>query len=342
MSDQQSESHPHSKFTRRASQLKAASAFIVRLREMLSSITIDSLPNPTVSLISIHPHEKLKESFSKLLDHGILSAPVEKKEGGYEGFLDLRELVSAIVGIHQAQKEMIPDLEDYVNQLRDHPAMLPAILAGHDHLDTWTPSYMARICPIVSVPPQATLLDVCEHLGRGAHRVAVVEESGVIKQIISQSWMMDALCDLIEDMDSQIGISPVASISLETLGIAPKHVYSCKDTDVAIQAFRIMNSHKISGIPIVNSSGVLIGQVSGQDLKNFLKKRDTSDLDKQLKDFADLSQPISKFSVHQSSKVSEVITRFSDTKSHRLFLVDSNGLLIGVVSLKDILALLID
>lgn len=72
-----------------------------KLKELLLASSVDSITAPKKGVISLDSGDQVVQGFQKLLDNNILSAPVwDTKENKYIGFLDIRDLVSFCVFIH--------------------------------------------------------------------------------------------------------------------------------------------------------------------------------------------------------------------------------------------------
>ena len=78
-----------------------------KLKQLLLNNSVDSIPAPKNGVIQLDSTEQVVHGFQKLLDNNILSAPVwDAKEGKYIGFLDIRDLVSFCVFIHDNNLEV--------------------------------------------------------------------------------------------------------------------------------------------------------------------------------------------------------------------------------------------
>jgi hypothetical protein len=72
-----------------------------KLKELLKTNTVESFILPKGKVIVLESTELVVHGFQKLLDNHILSAPViDVKENKYIGFLDIRDLISFCVFIH--------------------------------------------------------------------------------------------------------------------------------------------------------------------------------------------------------------------------------------------------
>eukprot|EP00299_Pterocystis_sp_00344_P013501 c6620_g1_i1.p1 GENE.c6620_g1_i1~~c6620_g1_i1.p1 ORF type:complete len:307 (-),score=60.53 c6620_g1_i1:46-966(-) len=301
----------------------AAQLFRDHVRSFLSEITVRDLGEPTQSLVVIKD-EDLTQAFQKLLDHRLLSAPVLNHTGDrYVGFLDIRALVSSIVSMSKAQSKSF--------ELGDFVAQLTKAKSSPDHLHVWTPEYVAKINPIQSVTPDDNLLLVCEKFAKGTKRVAVVEGNGHLVRIVSQSWLIEKLA---QSTDPVLG-----AVTLAELGVTPKKVLGCTPDKSAIEAFELMDRHHVSAIALLDEDNHLLGQVTPDNLHHFLRSEQLKELNEPLSTLISPNQDeAAALSVTLESKLTEVFAALHQTKSHRLFIVDNDTRVIGVLSLKDILA----
>jgi len=80
------------------------SVFKKHCLELLNEFTVEAVPQPK-SIIQIESTTGVYEAFQILLKNDILSAPVyDVVEKCYTGFLDVRDVVSYVVFIHDEQK----------------------------------------------------------------------------------------------------------------------------------------------------------------------------------------------------------------------------------------------
>jgi len=78
-----------------------------KLKLLLQNNSVASITMPKNGVIQLESTEQVVHGFQKLLDNNILSAPVwDAKEGKYIGFLDVRDLVSFCVFIHDNNLEV--------------------------------------------------------------------------------------------------------------------------------------------------------------------------------------------------------------------------------------------
>ena len=103
-------------------------------------------------------------------------------------------------------------------------------------------------------------------LARGAHRVAVLDDVGHVVNIISQSSIISFLAKHSNDLRTEL------SVQIDTAGLGVRPVVSVSETDNALQVFRLMAHRNLSGVPIVNGDGSWVGNISGSDLKLYVRQ----------------------------------------------------------------------
>jgi len=200
--------------------------------------------------------------------------------------------------------------------------------------------YLSKRNPFRPVKPTSTLYDVAILLHEThCHRVPVVHE-GKCVGIMSQSALIKFLS---ENRDS---IAEDVTQTLEDIKIGIKFVVTVPEESTAHEAFSIIEKSNLSGIGVVDEDGKLVGNTSARDIKYFVLDKGQLSLDEPIMDYlASVRQsqlvekdrvPVS--TVRISATIGRVIGLMGKTQYHRLFIVDSEGKPIGVLSVSDILA----
>jgi CBS domain-containing protein len=189
-----------------------------------------------------------------------------------------------------------------------------------------------------------TVFDVMQIMvNSNVQRVPVVSPENTIENYVTQS----ALVQHFSKNSAKLG--RFAECSLAELGFQPKTVFSVKEHAPAIDAFKLMSEHKITGVPILDSEGEIITNISSKELRNVLT--DPQFLDKlQLPAERFASELKSKTFLHNaetmypkicckfSHKFIDVLSKLAATKIHRIYVVEDGSRPIGVISLDDIVA----
>jgi len=299
-----------------------------KLKQLLLTTSVDSLPPPKGGVITLDATEQLVHGFQKLLGANILSAPVwDTKEGKYIGFLDVRDLVSFCVFLHDnnLQAENLLDIVNFGAKMFKHAT------------DGVTLPYLARRNPFHGVKHGASLHDIVEILIKGIKRVPIVDDAGKIINIVSQSSVIAFVNKHLRD------ISPLFEEKLESLNLGSSPVLTVAKETRAIDVFRMMDHHLRSGVAVVDTTGSLLGYTSGPDLKLFIQMPSLAVLQLPIMTFLnqirsqsiDISTPVTTVSLHEQATL--LIGKLVATRSHRVFIVTNDYKPSKVVSIVDLL-----
>eukprot|EP01121_Diplochlamys_sp_Union-15-3_P019415 TRINITY_DN730_c0_g2_i1.p1 TRINITY_DN730_c0_g2~~TRINITY_DN730_c0_g2_i1.p1 ORF type:complete len:312 (-),score=58.67 TRINITY_DN730_c0_g2_i1:15-950(-) len=285
-------------------------------RELLKKATVGSLPKPP-KVIIIDTKESLYDGFQKLLTNNVLAAPVYNQETKqYCGFLDVRDLVSFVVYL----------FDD--NKVADNNTLKETLVHGVKMFATPTTdganvSYLSRRNRFLPVTEKDNLLKVTEILSSGVHRVPVVDDHGVVINIVSQSTILRYLHQHLAELGD------VVKKTIGELKIGSSPVQAVDKSTTVIDTLRQMDSKKRSGIALVDSEGRLVGTTTGKDLGLFinnptllaLKKPIFSFLNEVRAQLIDIRSPT--IAVFGTDSLAMAIGKLSATKVHRIFVVNN-------------------
>jgi CBS domain-containing protein len=281
----------------------------------------------------------LHEAFQKIIEKKILSAPVydiNNKE--YTGFLDVRDLVSFVVYVYEHNKNF-QNFKDLLKQGLD-------LFLGTEE-DGITLTYLSRRNKFVKVSPDQTLYDAAVLLSDSrTHRVPVVD-NGKIINIISQSTINQLLANQLQNEAVNRSGPSIDSINIGTY----KDIVTIPQNAAVIDAFRIMDKKKISGIALVDeNTGRMAGVTTGKDLGLFLEFADIKLLEQPIGSYLKYIRSravnileIPAVAVFGKSKLVYAIGLIASTKIHRIFICDNEDAYrpVGVISITDILKYLV-
>ena len=278
-------------------------------------------------------NDSLEQGFTRLSTANVLSAPVYNEEThSYTGFLDMRDLVSSVVFIaEQAESPATKTLADlFVN----------AKWVG----GAFSVTYLSRRNPFKSVKLSEPLGNVVKLLANKSgstklKRVAIVDDKDKLVGIVSQTTLVGFLSKELAAHHAQ------ASTSVADLELGTSPVATLDDSVPALEAFRIMDAKRITGLGIVNAQGRLTGNISARDLKLFVKHIDFDRLLQPVGEFIkelrmaaiDIAAPT--ITVFPSASFDLVVGKLAATKVHRLFVTDDEEHYrpVRVISLVDVL-----
>jgi len=288
-------------------------------------------------VITLNSKTKLYDGFQTLLQNNILSAPVwDLTTEKYIGFLDIRDLVAFVVYIYDNQK------------VNNDSRLEDLILHGVGQFNTPTTdgvtiSYLARRHKFVTVKETDTVEQATRVLAdQSIHRIPVVDESGQLVNIISQSSFIHIINKYFINPIGQEDHSTIAQ--LHQIGSTP--VLSVQKSETVINTFRILDLKNKSGIALTDSTGKLVGTTTGKDLGLFLKSPTLATLNlpifehlQQIRSSETIDIKTPCIAVFPKDTLSRAIALIAATRVHRVFVVDNedNYRPIRVISVTDIL-----
>eukprot|EP00055_Hartaetosiga_balthica_P008927 m.34411 g.34411 ORF g.34411 m.34411 type:complete len:336 (-) comp6530_c0_seq1:1615-2622(-) len=322
---------------------------MTELLEKLQTVKVGSLPGPpTGDVKTVSSDMTVAEVLSYLQQNNFLSAPVVDASvaddaSWKERYIGVVDVVSLVVFAMNALNtpSSIPEEVEEGDENEFDISALPSefadqpITAVKEHPEMWN--------DFLPIETDATLFDALVLLSNfRMKRVPVLDEKTFkVVNIVTQSTLMKALhlhSDLFGDIVKQ---------TLDDVGLGdPKEVFSIRFDQPIKDAFDLIQTHKISGVPVLGVDGRLLGSISARDIF-YIATSPTKFclLNKKASRFLDTLSTThgwddSRRSVvsKSSETISEVMEKIVRNKAHRIFITDENGLPYRVVSLVDILA----
>lgn len=280
-----------------------------------------------------------------------LCAPVyEELASGERQFVGVLDVVGIIFYLLDSLEKELSEAHGAVDN--DRPGSFAGWLSESKALRTLVVKDIIdspRWLPFVCIEETAMLSDAMALLGRERfHRVLVASDKNV-KNIITQSSVIKFIFDHHEDFAS------VTSKTLEELGVtAPKPVVSISIDDCVVSAFRAMKDNHVSGVPLLDENGAVVGCISDRHIRSVLLKGSsrrplhqilamsaTEFLASLPPDHARHGDMHPAIICKASDKLGDIIKKLAASRIHRIFLVDEHHKPIRVISLCDIIELLL-
>jgi len=285
-------------------------------------------------VISVNDFDTVEEAFQKLVDHDILSAPVlENSSNTWSGFIDMIDIVNFAINVfgpaHDANEDAVAKIED--QQLFKNSSV-------RSLQDQWSKN------PFITLRQNSSLFDLMRAFAdKKVHRVGVTNDDGELLGVISQ-WKF------IEFIHKNIHyFGKAAQKIVGDLKLGYKHVVTVTTNQLAINAFRSMTQHNVLGLAVVDQLGFPVGNISARDLKGI---SGTADF------WPALYLPVDKFldlvgiksmrpesnliSCSPYDTLDKVLMLLTTNHIHRLFVVDEQGNLTGVIALYDVIQILLN
>jgi len=172
---------------------------------------------------------------------------------------------------------------------------------------------------------------------KGLHRLPIINSDGVLTGIASQSLLVSWLAPHISKFD--FGQQSVGQLGV---GLEVPSVVCVTITDKVSTAVKKIKEKSVSAVGIVDEHGKLVGNFSASDIKHFglgatlqLGSTTMTDFLKALK--IPKNNTDYPYTVTKHTHMTSVVKKFSDTKAHRLYIVDTHGAPIGVIALVDVI-----
>ncbi|MED6143587.1 SNF1- protein kinase regulatory subunit gamma-like PV42a [Stylosanthes scabra] len=278
----------------------------------------------------------------------------------YIGMVTMLDIVAHIAG----EDHLGGDGGEVTDGLHERMSVPVSSIIGHsfEGLSLWTLS------------PNTCLLDCMEVLSKGVHRAMVpvdsqmesgsggveLVESASGYQMLTQLDLLRFLRDHASASDDEFELNTILSRSVGDLGANTEQIYSITDRTTLLDAIKCLKSAMLNAVPIVEASDVgaddhrqlingrcrkLIGTFSATDLRGCYINTLKSWLGKSALAFTQhiKNSPLEVetrkelVSCHVESPLSEVMEKAVTKHVHRVWVVDQQGLLVGVVSLTDVI-----
>lgn len=296
-----------------------------------STVSVDSFA-ASRSVIELPNTATVGQALSLLSEHGISSVPVWNTETSqYDGWVDSRDITALLVRI------MSQDSDDtrFMN--------LRAVNSRAITIDeTPITEVIATGDEFVNLPEGSFFQEVLDVLGRRAHRAGIYNRaSGKMTKVISQFDVVRFLAELVEQSASE-SFSALWQTTIQDANIAFKTVTSVRGSSNPLDAFSVLASSNLSGVPVVNSSGVIVSVLSTTDVRHVWTANKFEFMDVTLSGVlhraAGDGGPREPVVVSPTATIAEALFKLRDEHVHRVFVIDADRKPVGVISLKDIIS----
>eukprot|EP00026_Physarum_polycephalum_P009467 Phypoly_transcript_09592.p1 GENE.Phypoly_transcript_09592~~Phypoly_transcript_09592.p1 ORF type:complete len:336 (+),score=50.52 Phypoly_transcript_09592:75-1082(+) len=312
------------------------------VRELLNA-KLDTLPTilRENKVITVDKNASLQHALELLAQHDIRSLPVvdTANDNKLLGVVDMVDIVTFVVRFAEECLSLPAakrNFEWFTQQLEQSGQTISHI-AGLSHKN-----------PYIPVQPGTSIFDIIQIMvSCGVQRVPVINAQNHLEHFVTQSAFVEFFAKNIEVFGA------FAECTLAELGFKPKKVHCVKENSAAIESFKLMSTHRITGVPIVDVEGEIITNISSKEMRHMLTdphffdklqlpaEKFVSDIkSKTFLHNSDTMYP--KICCHFSDKFGAVLQKLAATKIHRIYVVDQHSHPIGVISLDDIVSKVYD
>eukprot|EP01129_Flabellula_baltica_P008971 TRINITY_DN35_c1_g1_i1.p1 TRINITY_DN35_c1_g1~~TRINITY_DN35_c1_g1_i1.p1 ORF type:complete len:299 (+),score=83.12 TRINITY_DN35_c1_g1_i1:41-937(+) len=274
---------------------------------------------PTIhNILSVNTTASLSEVMNVLVENQVLSVPVANGDS-YDAFIGTHQVVHFILNNYDSKHEDL--LSTTVND----------ILAE----DTREFYYVTHLDTLQHAVDILSGKAVGDHVA--PHRIAVFEGERLVS-LLTQSRIVKYLSESLYAFN--IGNTAVGEI-----GLANVNVVTVNQSEPIRKAFQKITELSIQAVAVVDDDDVLVGKISSQDIKHpFETNTDLFDfMETTISDYLAEETTLHGFqSVHESETLDELVDLAVETGVHRVFIVDEERKLQGIISLTDIMKLFSD
>jgi CBS domain-containing protein len=275
----------------------------------LASVKVSSiLPAARKDLITIGEGTNIEDTLKLMADNKILSVPV-MRDDLLRGFVDIYEIMTYTAFSNTP-------LVDW-----NKPASSLLGTTGNIINDDVQGVWVARELDSLQKP--------LAWLSKGVRRFLVETDYG---------WRLVTQSDLVRFLSKTYSKFGIGEISLEEADIIRKPVFRVDPNTKVIDAFKKMRAQEINGLAVTDSDGTLVGTLSESDLRG-LTMDTMYRLQHPVIDFLKVQNQLPEvMTVRPDMPLRDLLETMTKQKLHRLFVVDDEEHLTGVVTLTDIIA----
>merc|ERR550537_176199 len=331
---------------------------------------VEDFPMMHKEVVQIDVLTSVEDAIKKLVDANVSSLPVyDYAEKRYRGSVDISDFVQFLVQSNVQGGVAGSKLTDCFSSLRNLLSHV-ALHTGKKVLDLID---ISKNNPFVAVNEGDRAIDAIKILARGipskidkmpdtsVHRVPIMRDNKCVR-ILSQSSVIQYIGYNMEKLGD------LQYKTVEELGLAyTKRLVTVSVDDMALKAFELMIANRLSAIPIMKD-GKLFTNISNSDVKlalhgDFISNAMLNMVGENVLDFVtkcrtkvigpkpgtEGASAASRYgksfpaavTVKPDDTLNSVIGKLAATGLHRLYVVDDDRHLVGVVSLKDVLKVVV-
>ncbi|KAJ2480555.1 cell separation during budding [Coemansia sp. RSA 2131] len=220
----------------------------------------------TQKVVQIDSCATVEEACDALIEHNIQSVPLyDARSHSYVGMFDVHDLAAFIL----ARRSTRPSSQPGTGSPLSRRVLEPAEPASNDLVGRI--SDLSHLNPFYSVVPETTVAQVAQVFAKGAHRVAVMQSDREIRGILSQARVVRFFFEHSDN--ATLAEHQLLDTSLDTLGLVTRDVVCVSPDTPVLKALSLLESHRVSSLPLVDNEQRLVGSLSLSDVKHLARNR---------------------------------------------------------------------
>jgi CBS domain-containing protein len=248
------------------------------------------------------------------------------------GLIDVMDICSFVVTLYDRTK----GVEKEIHAVFSFDRVFTEILDGRKASEVMNYSGINYCFPLKHT---SSLREVLNLICRNVSRVPIIRQPSLMNCTGSNKHKLlrfitrtDILQFLVYNFDS---FGTAFDVSVEESGASTHDIYSVATTKIAIDCFRDIAFHHISAVAVVNEEGILVDNLSARDIRLIIDDpQDTIQLPIGI--FLEKKQLSGFVTCKAEQSMRHACNLMLESKSHRVWLVDDNGMPCGVLSLSDV------
>jgi len=263
------------------------------------------------ALITIDEETTIEKTLKLMSKHQILSVPV-MRDDTLRGFVDIYEIMSYTAFCDTGRVDWKKPAAELLGTMGN--------IVDDDVNGVWL------------VKEGSSLYKPLEWLSKGVRRFLVETESS--------GWRLVSQSDMVKFLWKNWDKFGLGDITIEEAKIATKPVIRADTRALALDCFKRMRIHEVNGLAVTDSFGSLVGTLSESDLRG-LTLETMDRLQFSVLDFLkiqNLGVVPEVLTVRSNMPLRELLETICKKKKHRLFILDNQKQLTGIVTLTDIIS----
>uniref|UniRef100_A0A0B7B2T5 CBS domain-containing protein n=1 Tax=Arion vulgaris TaxID=1028688 RepID=A0A0B7B2T5_9EUPU len=285
----------------------------------------DLIPT-SAKLVIFDTQLNVKKAFFALVYNGVRAAPLwDSTTQDYVGMLTITDFIHILKRVYKT-----PDVR--MDELEDHK------------IQNWREMVKDKQRQFVHIGPDASLYDAIKTLLEShVHRLPVIDETtGNAIYILTHKRILRFLHLYIKELPQPSFMKS----SIKDLGIGTfTNVITATPETPLIAALNMFVDHRISALPVINSSGQVINIYAKFDVINLAADKSYNNLDitlgEALRSRHNGEQGENVATCHQWETLGSVMEKIVKAEVHRLVVVDEDNHVEGIVSLSDLLTYIV-
>jgi len=274
----------------------------------------------SAKLVVFDTRLQVKKAFYALVYNGVRAAPLwDSVRQCFVGMLTITDFIRILQNFYAEPNRKMEELEDH-------------------RLETWRTVLKDEDRPLISVKPDESLYEAIRKLiHHKIHRLPVIDHvTGNVLYIITHKRILKFLYLYINELPKPFRLhQTLKEVQIGTYD----GVETAKEETTIIEALNKFVKHRVSALPIVDDEGKLIDIYAKFDVINLAAEGTYNNLDVTLKKANEYRNEWFE-QVHRCTleeTLGTIMERIVRAEVHRLVVVDQQDVVIGVVSLSDIL-----